>query len=290
MPSTTPAAARGVIDVDELCRTHLVLVQHEVRALAVRLPRHVVHDDLVSAGMAALAQAAIAFDSTLGVPFGSFATRRIRGALLDELRSVDWASRSVRARVRARDTAQDTLTRTLGRAPTAAELATEMSLDVAELANLAVDVHRAVVLSVEGLAPRGGTVDDLLPAILDTPESALVERERQSYLHDAVQALPERLKVVVVGYFFEERTVKDLANELGVTESRISQLRTEAMGLLKDGMNAQLAPELVPSLDAGVVATARRDAYYAAVATRSSYHSRLSVRSPRTSSPSAQTG
>jgi RNA polymerase sigma factor FliA len=280
-----PQPAQVSDPVEELCRTHLVLVQHEVRALSSRLPRHVHQDDLVSAGMAGLAAAASTFDPAHGVPFAGFAVRRIRGALLDELRSADWASRSVRSRVRARDVVADELSARLGRTPTAAELAGAMGVDPSELTSLELDVHRSVVLSVESLAPDGAP-DSLLPVSASTPEQLLVERERQSYLHDAVQALPDRLRAVVVGYFLEERPMKDIADELGVTESRVSQLRGEALRLLKDGMNAQLAPELVSEPDGNVVAR-RREAYYAAVASRSTYHARLSAGPGRTAGTQA---
>ena len=280
MTATSQALLPVPNDVEDLCRTHLVLVQHEVRALSSRLPRHVHQDDLVSAGMAALAAAAASFDPAHGVPFGRFAVRRIRGALLDELRSADWASRSVRGRKRARDLAHDALAGRLGRTPTNAELAEHMAVDVAELDALEVDVHRAVVLSVEGLTAEGAASDGVLPVSSSTPESVLVERERQSYLHDAVQALPERLRVVVEGYFLEERPMKEIADALGVTESRVSQLRAEALRMLKDGLNAHLAPELMTEPAGGVVGR-RREAYYAAVAGRSTYAARLSLPRPR---------
>lgn len=285
MTSGTKDTVLAGSDLEDLCRTHLVLVQHEVRSLASRLPRHVHHDDLVSAGMAGLAAAALAFDPSLGVPFGAFAVRRIRGALLDELRSNDWASRSVRTRMRSRDLAHDALVATLGRTPTVEELAAHLEVEVHELETLEVDVHRSVVLSVDRLTEAGDAAEGLLPASSVTPEALLVERERQSYLDDAVQALPERLRTVVVGYFLQERPMKDIADDLGVSESRVSQMRAEALALLKDGMNAQLAPELVtvPETPNGVTAR-RREAYYAEVANRSTYLSRLSVPTPRAAS------
>jgi RNA polymerase sigma factor for flagellar operon FliA len=285
MTSASPPPHQPVLSIEELCKQHLVLVQYEVRALVARLPRHVSQDDLVSAGMAALASAATAFDPTLGVPFARFAARRIKGALLDELRAADWASRSVRSRVRARDLAYDALSGRLGRAPSTAELAAEMKVDVSEMEGLEADVHRSVVLSVDRLT-EAGAAEALLPVAAETPESVLIERERQSYLLAAVEVLPERLKQVVEGYFLRERPMKELAEELGVTESRVSQLRAEALRLLKDGLNAQLAPELVSEPEGPVVAR-RREAYYAAVAAQSTYRSRLSVPAPRASTDAA---
>lgn len=273
-------------EVEHLCRTHLALVKHEVRALASRLPQHVNHDDLVSAGMAGLASAALAFDPSLGVPFGSFAVRRVRGALLDELRSADWASRSIRTRVRSRDLAHDAVVAMLGRNPTTEELAAHLGVDVSELVSLEADVHRSVVLSVDRLTAAGDAAEALHPASPVTPESVALERERQRYLDAAVQALPDRLKAVVVGYYLQDRPMKEIADELDVSESRVSQMRAEALRLLKHGMNSQLAPELIaPAESPGGVVARRREAYCAEVAARASYRTRLSVPLPRQAVP-----
>src|SRR5688572_3228902 len=130
--STAPAPTAKP-SVDELVRSHLPLVGHLVREMLSRLPSHVSREDLVSAGMAALASAAKNFDAERGIPFGGFATTRIRGALLDELRGLDWASRSVRSRARRLDNAQQQLTATLGRTPTPAELAEAMGVAIDEI-------------------------------------------------------------------------------------------------------------------------------------------------------------
>jgi RNA polymerase sigma factor for flagellar operon FliA len=123
-------------------------------------------------------------------------------------------------------------------------------------------VHRAAVINYESLA-EDGDPEAFLPIEAEGPEDVALEVERRAYLADAVNALPDRLRVVVVAYFFEERTMQDIADELGVSESRISQLRTEALALLKDGMNSQLTPEAVsvPALPKGRAAKRRR-AYY----------------------------
>jgi RNA polymerase sigma factor for flagellar operon FliA len=262
--------------VEDLCRTHIALVHHEVRSISIRLPGHVHTDDLVSAGMSALFGAAGSFDPELGVPFARYAARRIRGALLDELRSSDWATRSLRGRVRERNSMYESLTAALGRTPTPDELARGMNISRAELTRIEADLHQSVVLRIDHLATQHGA-DAVLPSTAQTPEAQLVERERQAYLRDAVRSLPERLRVVVQGCFFEDRPMRELAEELGVTESRISQLRAEAMKMLRDGMNAQLQPEMVQPVRGGAVVARRRDAYHAEIASRSSYLARLSV-------------
>jgi RNA polymerase sigma factor for flagellar operon FliA len=276
--STATISKTSSAEREELVRAHLPLVGHLVREMLGRLPAHVSREDLVSAGMAALAGAARSFDPTRGIPFGSFATTRIRGALLDELRGLDWASRSVRTRARKVETAQQELTASLGRTPTQTELAEALGVAVEELKSIGDDVQRAVVLSLQGFT--AGAAEDLVPERTAGPEELILHRERIGYLHHAVNALPERLRRVVTAYFFDERPMHDIAAELGVTESRVSQLRAEALVLLRDGLNQQLDPHLVAAArDKGCVAR-RREAYYANIAAQGDLSARLSVTSP----------
>jgi RNA polymerase sigma factor for flagellar operon FliA len=272
---TTATAVTGR-ELDDLVRSHLPLVGHLVREMLTRLPAHVSREDLVSAGMAALATAAKSFNPDRGTPFGSFATARIRGALLDELRGLDWASRSVRSRARRVDTANQQLTATLGRTPTQPELAETLGVAVNELKSVIDDVQRAVVLSLQGFAV--GTAEDMVPERTPGPEDLILHRERIGYLHHAIDALPERLHHVVTAYFFQERPMTDIAQELGVTESRVSQLRAEAVVMLRDGLNTHLDPEQVttPDRTGGCVAR-RRDAYYNAIATQGNLQTRLQM-------------
>jgi RNA polymerase sigma factor FliA len=264
---------------EELVREHLPLVHYAVNELASRVPRHVSRDDLVSAAMFGLAQAARTFDPSRGVTFPRFARSRITGALLDELRGRDWASRSVRSKARSLQATADQLTAQLSRTPTVEELAEEMGVDIEEVRRLTADVHRATVLNYESLFGSGETdAESILPSAVPAPEDILSARERTSYLLDAVVSLPERLRTVVVGYFFDERPMQDIANELGVTESRVSQMRAEALELLKDGMTANLEPssEVDRSEPVGRVAR-RKAAYYATVASASDYRTRLAA-------------
>jgi RNA polymerase sigma factor for flagellar operon FliA len=256
-------------------REHLALVHYAVAEMGARVPRHVSRADLVSAGMVGLAQAARSFDDSRGIAFDRYASTRIRGALLDELRSRDWASRSVRAKARKVGTATDELTTSLGRSPTCHEVAERVGMEAAAITSLADDVHRAVVLNYDSII-ASGEGEAAMPSESCTPEAVLLDRERKAYLIDAVAALPERLRRVVVGYFFEERPMQALADELGVSESRISQMRAEALTLLKEGMNSQLEPE-EPTAErrCGSRVARRKAAYFTAVADGSDFRSRL---------------
>jgi RNA polymerase sigma factor FliA len=274
----TTNAATTPRELEDLIRAHVPLVGHLVREMLGRVPGHINRDDLTSAGLAALLSAAQSFDPERGTPFGRFATTRIRGALLDELRGLDWASRSVRHRARKTETAWQELTKALGRTPTSAEVAEAMGVAVNEVDAVTHDVQRAVVLSLQGFT--AGTAEEMVAETAMGPEDLLVHRERIGYLHDAIEALPERLQMVVTQYFLEEKPMAEIAAELGVTESRVSQLRAEALSLLRDGMNAQLEPQLVeqPERAVGCVAR-RRAAYYSQIAERGTLSSRLSMTS-----------
>jgi RNA polymerase sigma factor for flagellar operon FliA len=273
------ATALTAAELDAVVRAHLPLVGHLVREMLGRLPSHVSREDLVSAGMAALAHAAKGFDPSRGIPFGSFATTRIRGALLDELRGLDWASRSVRTRARKVETTQQELTATLGRTPTQTELAEALGVAPDELKAIGDDVQRAVVLSLQGFT--AGTAEDLVPERTPGPEDLILHREKIGYLHHAVNALPERLRHVVTAYFFDERPMNDIARELGVTESRISQLRSEALVLLRDGLNNHLDPQLAAERDRGNGCVARRRAaYYNEIARQGDLSARLAHTTP----------
>jgi RNA polymerase sigma factor for flagellar operon FliA len=262
---------------ETLVREHLPLVHYLVAEMSNRIPSYVSRDDLESAAMAGLAQAARSFDADRGVPFDRFASRRIRGALLDELRSRDWATRSVRASARAVHQASDELTARLGRAPSSAEIAAHLECDVADVQAVAAGVARANIVNYESLF-EDGTAENLLPEDdAAAPDARLLERERQAYLVDAVAALPERLRQVVMGYFFEERSMHDIAEELGVTDSRISQMRAEALSLLREGLDAHLRPDGAPAplVRPGGRIARRKDAYFAAIGGRRGTRERL---------------
>ena len=264
--STGPVArdaAPTARELDDLVRTHLPVVGYVVHEVAARLPGHVDRDELVSAGMAGLVRAAQAFDASTGVPFSRYANTRIRGAILDELRGMDWSSRGARRRSRELVRAEDSLTSRLGRAATTQELAAELEVEVGELDRRRAERERAL-LSLDAF---DGAVADVLPATAPDPEQHALAVERMGYLRASVDALPERLRDVVVGVFLEQRPMADIAAELGVSESRVSQLRAEALVLLRDAMNSQLAPERLPAAGSlGPTVTRRREALYAQVA------------------------
>jgi RNA polymerase sigma factor for flagellar operon FliA len=272
----TGATTTGDRRREDIVQSHMPLVGHLVREMLARVPAHVNRDDLLSAGYAALVGAARGFDVDRGVPFARFAAARVRGALLDELRGLDWASRSVRQRARRTDGARQELTAELGRTPTVAEVARRLGCTAEDIASADEDVHRAVVFSLQGFATAAA--DDMVTEPGAGPEELLIRRERLGYLRHAIEALPERLRVVVKDYFFDERPMAQIAVDLGVTESRVSQLRAEALSLLRDGLNTYLNPALAAETTPrdGCVAR-RRAAYYHQIGVRGTLRTRLAV-------------
>jgi RNA polymerase sigma factor for flagellar operon FliA len=267
-------------DTATLIEANLPLVHHVVLQVAGHFPRHVDRQELARAGALGLVEAAQRFDASRGVPFDRFAARRIRGAILDAVRAVDWAPRSVRALGRELEAVEQELANQRGTQPTDDDIAAAMGVETTDLSVIRDRVYRSVVLALEHAV--GGQGDDgeamvlgdvLADRTVAEPEESLEARELLGYLRDAIGLLPERHRTVIVGYFLESRTSLELAEELDVTESRISQIRSEALEMLRGGIDAQYAPapEVVP-----VGRTARRRAEYAtAIGDASAWRDRL---------------
>ena len=247
-PVAVPATPLTPAEITALIEEHLPLVNHVVFQVAVHFPRHVDRDELARAGALGLVEAAKRYDEARGVPFNRFAAQRIRGAIIDGVRAADWAPRSVRALARRLDQVEQTLANQLGRVPSLGETAAALDISREELDRLRDRLFRSVVLAFDSLV--GDTDDEELTLVDVLTDSSSVEpceelesRELHAYLRDAVALLPERHRMVVVGYFIEEKTSQDLARFLGVTESRVSQMRTEALAMLRQGIEAQYVGE-----------------------------------------------
>ncbi len=275
---------KATSDTQELSQRieqHLPLVKHIVFQVAVHFPRHVDREDLARAGALGLVEAARRYDADRGVPFERFAAQRIRGAILDAVRAADWAPRSVRTLARKLESVEQRLATELGRVPSANEMAEALGMTRDELARLQDRMFRSVVLALEHEVSDAGDEDlTLVDVLVDRssvePLEELETRELHAYLRDAVSLLPERQRFVIVGYFLEGRTSQDLARFLGVTESRISQLRSEALQMLREGIEAQYTGKATAQPDAGLGRIARRKAgYAAAIAEASGFEHRL---------------
>ncbi len=272
-------ACRDDIETQRLIEQHLPLVRHVVFQVAVHFPRHVDREELATAGALGLVEAARRYDGARGVPFDRFAAQRIRGAILDAVRAADWAPRSVRTLARRLEAVEQRLATELGRVPSVDETATALGMTRRELHRLQDRMFRSVVLALEYEVNDADEDLTLVDVLADSttlePSEELEHRELVSYLRDAVGLLPERHRAVVEGYFLQGRKSQELADELGVTESRISQLRSEALGMLRDGIEAQYTAQ---AQDPAAGRVARRKANYAdAISDASAWQDRITV-------------
>lgn len=272
---------RQVPDAGVDVERYLPLVEQIVTRIAMSLPRHVDRGELVRAGQLGLVEAGRHFDESRGVPFDRFASRRVEGAILDALRSSDWAPRSLRARARAAEATAAALAQELRRSPTSAEVAEALGVPESDMIRLPGEVHRSVVLTLDqrvaGVDGDDATLGDLVPdRTAVEPDEELENREMHSYLHDAVELLPPRHRFVIESYFLRGVSSDEVAASLGVTESRVSQMRTEALAMLREGLEAQYLPTPETPAPAPTGRAARRSAAFAsAIAARSTVRSRL---------------
>ncbi len=270
------------VEAKALVEEHLPLIRSVVAGVAAHYPRHADREELAQAAALGLVEAAGRFDTSRSVPFARWASLRMRGAVVDAVRGLDFAPRSLRSAARDAVATAERLESQLGRGVSDAETAAALGMRPDELAALRGKVHQSLVLSLD--APAGGPdsegVDVLGSSVIDEaqlePAELLVKREQDSYLSDALECLPDRMREVVRGYFLEGRTSAELAAELGVTESRVSQLRSAGLKLMRTGLEAQYA-DRVPAQpgprDRGVHEQA---AYAAALADRSTFAARVS--------------
>jgi RNA polymerase sigma factor for flagellar operon FliA len=225
---------------DRLILGYSPLVKYVAGRLGSGLPAHVDEQDLVSYGLLGLIGAIERFDPGRDVKFETYAIARIRGAIIDELRALDWVPRSVRSRARYIERAIADLEGKLGRAPTDEEIAHRLGLSGEDLEESLAEISRSSIAALDELwtvSGSGGDQVSLIDTIEDTaapdPQGALSATEMREAIADAIARLPEREKLVVTLYYYEELTLREIGEVLGVTESRVSQLHTKAVLRLK---------------------------------------------------------
>jgi RNA polymerase sigma factor FliA len=224
---------------DRLILTYAPLVKYVAGRLGSGLPAHVDEGDLVSYGLLGLIGAIERYDPGRDIKFETYAIARIKGAIIDELRALDWVPRSVRSRAREIERAIGELESKLGIAPTDEQIAQKLGITVEELEDSLTDISRSSIAALDELWSVSGDGDQvsLLDTIEDTtgprPAEARDAAEMREALADAIARLPEREKLVVTLYYYEELTLREIGEVLGVTESRVSQLHTKAILRLK---------------------------------------------------------
>ena len=226
---------------DRLILHYSPLVKYVAGRVAVGLPQNVEQSDLVSYGIFGLIDAIEKFDPERGFKFETYAISRIKGAILDELRSIDWVPRSVRAKGRAVERAFSKLEAQLRRSPTEAELALELDMSDTQLQAVLGQLSLTGVAALdEMLGDRGDatTLGDTIPDRSDGPGALLERSELRDQLAEAIERMPEREKVVLTLYYFENLTLAQIGDVLGVTESRVSQIHTKSVLQLRSRLQA----------------------------------------------------
>jgi RNA polymerase sigma factor FliA len=223
--------------------SNVALVEHIVTRMSAGFPDHIERDDLVQAGMLALCETAGRYDPDRGVAFSTFAGRRIEGAILDVIRHEDWLPRSLRAKSRELNTVEQSLLEKRGETPDHRTVAAAAEMSVKELSDLRSKVRRGVVMALDRPMNAGDGASTLGDTIADSdashPLAGLEDRELKAYIRSAIHLLPPRHRAVVVGYFLEERPMDELGALLGVTQSRISQIKDDALRRIREGIDAQ---------------------------------------------------
>jgi RNA polymerase sigma factor FliA len=225
---------------DRLILTYAPLVKFVAGRLGSGLPAHVEENDLVSYGLLGLIGAIERYDPDRDVKFETYAIARIKGAIIDELRAMDWVPRSVRSRAREIERAIAELEKQLLRAPTDEEIAKKVGITEEELEESLTEISRSSIAALDELwtvSSSGGDQIALIDTIEDSdapdPQSTLSQTEMKEAIGEAIARLPEREKLVVTLYYYEELTLREIGEVLGVTESRVSQLHTKAILRLK---------------------------------------------------------
>jgi RNA polymerase sigma factor for flagellar operon FliA len=220
---------------DRLIITYAPLVKYVAGRVGSGLPAHVEEEDLVSYGLLGLIRAIERFDPSREIKFETYAVTRIKGSIIDELRSMDWVPRSVRARAREIERAIAKLEAKLMRAPNDEEIAAQLGISEEELQDSLVEISRSSIAALDELwaGSAGGDAVALIDTLEDTdapaPQAEMAQTELKEALGEAIARLPDREKLVVTLYYYEELTLREIGEVLGVTESRVSQLHTKAV-------------------------------------------------------------
>ena len=228
--------AKGRLDVNAMLQQYSPLVRRLAHQMIAKLPANVELDDLIQVGMIGLTDALSRFDVAQGVQFETFATQRIRGAMLDELRGSDYLSRGTRKQQRSIEAAVHKLEQKLGRAPQESEIAKEMGISLAEYQDLLGKVRGTQLVYLEDMSGDDGDADYLDRHVADESENPLAQlqdRRMRQALIEAIKTLPEREQYVMSMYYEHDMNLKEIAAVLGVTESRVCQLHSQTIARLR---------------------------------------------------------
>jgi len=232
----TMYTAKGQLDLNSTLKQYSGLVRRLAHQMIAKLPANVEIDDLIQVGMIGLTDALSRFDAAQGVQFETFATQRIRGAMLDELRGNDYLSRGTRKHQRSIESAVSRLEQQLGRAPQESEIAKEMGISLTEYQELLGKVRGTQLVYLEDMSGAEGDSDFLDRHVADAesnPLAQLQDQRMRGALIEAIKVLPEREQYVMSMYYEHDMNLKEIAAVLKVTESRVCQLHSQSIARLR---------------------------------------------------------
>ncbi len=263
---------------DALVTEHLHLVQHVLNQVASRFPKHVDREELWSAGAFGLVDASRRYDPSSGVPFARYATIRIRGAIIDSTRTRDFATRRLRRDLRAMGEATERFELERGRTPNDVELGAALGMSPEEVASRRAAAAASTVLQLDMPLPGSDTQDTLADRIQETetfrlPDEALEDVELVGTVREAVTHLDGVHRQVVERHFYGGELLRDIAADLGCTEARVSQLRSEALNAMRSFFGSMY--DGVPTVAENAPGRRRRAAYVATLSTETTWRSRL---------------
>ena len=235
---------------EEVIKRYSPMIKYVANRIAMRLPPHIEVDDLISVGVLGLMDAITKYDSSRGAKFKTYAEFRVRGAILDELRAMDWVPRSIRQKASNVDKVVQSLQAKLSRAPEDEEVAKEMGLSLGQFHDTLNETKSIPIFSLEdlGIAKESGEQQSLLDCLAGKadadPQTQIRLIELKEIIAKAIDALPEKERLMVSLYYYEELTMKEIGAVLEITESRVSQIHSKAVYRLRTKLKAIIAEEL----------------------------------------------
>ncbi len=230
---------------EKLLVHYLPIVKYVASRMLMTLPPSVEYDDLVSSGLIGLIGSVDRFDPEQGVKFETFVLPRIKGAILDELRTLDWAPRSLRSKARAMDRAIVDLERELGRPASDIEVADRLEISNYEFSSLQREITSASLLSLDGSlredTENGTCMYDVVEnPLAENPLESIEDDELKDLMVEVINEMPEQERLVISLYYYEELTLREIGNVMDITESRVSQIHTKAIGGLKSKLMSEV--------------------------------------------------
>ena len=235
---------------EEVIKRYSPMIKYVANRIAMRLPPHIEVDDLISVGVLGLMDAISKYDSSRGAKFKTYAEFRVRGAILDELRAMDWVPRSIRQKASNVDKVVQTLQAKLSRSPEDEEVAKEMGISLDQFHDTLNETKSIPIFSLEdlGIAKESGEQQSLLDCLAGKadadPQTQIRLIELKEIIAKAIDALPEKERLMVSLYYYEELTMKEIGAVLEITESRVSQIHSKAVYRLRTKLKAIIAEEL----------------------------------------------